>query len=202
MTLRSSKFLVLFALVTAWGFSLPVLARAALVYNFTETPAGVSGVLSGSLDLTNAVIIGSSSAIGNFFGIQSEAGLLFSEPTPGVPTTEYLVSSPPSFGTGGAFFTASATISTQFFIFPTRLDLEAPYANGTPITGTMNFPGATLAGLGISTNQHVYSILDSSGGTADTFTLNFSVVPLPAALPLLATGLVALGAVRYRRKRL
>jgi hypothetical protein len=40
----------------------------------------------------------------------------------------------------------------------------------------------------------------ATGGTA-TFTATVSAVPLPAALPLFATGLVGLGLLGWRRKK-
>ena len=43
--------------------------------------------------------------------------------------------------------------------------------------------------------------VDSSGDVDRLIdNLSYNVVPIPAALPLLATGLIALGAVRYRRR--
>jgi hypothetical protein len=68
----------------------------------------------------------------------------------------------------------------------------------TPLSNTIIFDGTTIAGLGITPGNFVWTW---GSGTGDqTFTVD--VVPLPATLPLLGAGLGALGLLGWRRKRL
>lgn len=55
----------------------------------------------------------------------------------------------------------------------------------------------TFAGLGLTPGTYVWT-WDSG---ADSFTLEIGQTPLPAAFPLFATGLGAMGLLGWRRKR-
>jgi hypothetical protein len=60
----------------------------------------------------------------------------------------------------------------------------------------MTFDDTTIAGLGLTPGTYTYTY-----GDPDTFTIEIGATPLPAALPLFATGLGALGLLGWRRKR-
>jgi hypothetical protein len=76
------------------------------------------------------------------------------------------------------------------------------------LTGTVSQPLVpgyhvyTFAGVGIYDGLTIFDDTDPAGMRFQNFSYNsVSEVPLPAALPLFATGLGALGLVGWRRKR-
>ncbi len=104
------------------------------------------------------------------------------------------VAGPPSFGPGEAL---RGTLGTdqRFGIDNTNpvglLAVPAGYQSNSPITSTLTLAG-TIESLGLTPGTYTWS------WSSDSVTLN--VVPVPAALPLLATGLVGLAAIgRWRR---
>jgi hypothetical protein len=69
------------------------------------------------------------------------------------------------------------------------------YTSGTVLNSMATFDGVTIASLGLTPGTYVWTW----GTAADqSFTLEIGQTPLPAALPLFATGLGLLG---WRRKR-
>ncbi len=72
--------------------------------------------------------------------------------------------------------------------------LPQAYASGNSLAATMSFANATFQSLGVPKGTYTWSL--SSNGN-DTITLN--VVPIPAALPLMAGALAAFGFL-YRRR--
>jgi hypothetical protein len=89
----------------------------------------------------------------------------------------------------GTSFVASA--GTEYFISiwdPITLNTSFVWGGSAANTGSVYWNGTSWASIGLSDNQ--------------AFTLsNVSAVPLPATLPLFATGLGALGLLGWRRKR-
>jgi hypothetical protein len=79
------------------------------------------------------------------------------------------------------------------------LMVPASYQSGIVLNGNATFTHETIAGLGLIPGVYVWRW----GTNADqTFSLNIPApTPLPAALPLFATGLGALGLFGWRRKR-
>jgi hypothetical protein len=78
------------------------------------------------------------------------------------------------------------------------------YVSGDPLTDSMIFNNHTLADLGLTTGKYIWTW--GSGGEvgSGSFTLEISQIPqapLPAALPLFATGLGALGLLGWRKKK-
>jgi hypothetical protein len=80
-----------------------------------------------------------------------------------------------------------------------ELDVPAGYVSGTVLLDSMTFYGLTLHNLGLAPGTYTWTW--GSGADADSFVLNISTTPVPAALPLLAGGLGALGLFGWRRKR-
>ncbi len=78
--------------------------------------------------------------------------------------------------------------------------LVSGYQSGDLLNSSATYKHATIAGLGLAVGSYVWTW----GPAADqSFTLNIGLpsTPLPAALPLFATGLGALGLLGWRRKR-
>lgn len=163
-----------------------------LVFAFEETASGVTGSLSGSLDLSNAVT-------GNTVAI-SALGARINPPFPfistgsssGVSVDSYLLSTSLPFGPGEAssetlIFASSA--SGEFFSLTRSLKafggelVEIPlvfvpdgYVSGTGLAATMFFDGATFESLGITPGTYIYPLLQGppdnppSAGSSGCFT--------------------------------
>jgi hypothetical protein len=74
-------------------------------------------------------------------------------------------------------------------------------------TSTDTFAGATFASLGLTPGTYVWTWGAAAAATLNgaavlnTFTIQIGPVPLPATLPLFATGLAGLGLLGWRRKK-
>jgi hypothetical protein len=87
---------------------------------------------------------------------------------------------------------------------PGGLIVPAGYISGNPLSDSATYDGATLASLGLTPGTYTWTWLDSSGlNTAGSFEIDVlaPTTPLPAALPLFATGIGGLGLLGWRRKR-
>ena len=80
------------------------------------------------------------------------------------------------------------------------LIIEVPqaYTFGTVIFDSATYNNATFASLGLTPGTYVWTW---GAGPDQRFTLEIGPTPLPAALPLFATGLGGLGLLGWRRKR-
>ena len=76
--------------------------------------------------------------------------------------------------------------------------LPSLYVSDTPLSDTATYDTATFASLGVTPGTYVWTW---GSGADQSFTLEIGTTPLPAALPLFATGLGALGLLGWRRKR-
>jgi hypothetical protein len=109
------------------------------------------------------------------------------------------------FGTGGYdpadTGTGSATGITEYPGSIFYLSVPDGYTSDTPLSNTATWTVSTLAGLGLTSGTYVWTW----GSDPDqSFTLEIGTIgttPLPAALPLFATGLGAFGLFGWRRKR-
>jgi len=112
---------------------------------------------------------------------------------------------PRSFGTGNVALPSAGTgdvVGIFNDAFPAELLVPVGYVSDTPLSDTATYTGATLASLGVTPGTYVWTW---GTGTDQNFTLDVvapvAATPVPAALPLFATGLGALGLVGWRRKR-
>ena len=78
--------------------------------------------------------------------------------------------------------------------FTDDLILPRAYTSGGSLAATLVFANTNLANLGVAPGGYTWFLANNQ----DYITLN--VVPIPAALPLLASGLLGLGYL-YRRRR-
>jgi hypothetical protein len=72
------------------------------------------------------------------------------------------------------------------------------YVSENPLTDSATYDGATFASLGVTPGTYVWTW---GTGADQSFTLEIGTTPLPAALPLFAGGLGALGLFGWRKKR-
>jgi hypothetical protein len=120
---------------------------------------------------------------------------------------------PNNFGTGGLQNAGpnnndGPTVGLQVFPSGGMLFLQVPstYSSGASLTSSeIFFVGATLASLGITPGTYKYTWGGTNGTADQSFTIDViaptTTTPLPATLPLFATGLGALGLLGWRRKR-
>lgn len=174
------------------------------------TPASHAAVLIDTAEIGNDVVFSFSGTF-NFLGLNSlgsgndnEAaspsvgGILFSGS--GQPDNYQMQDKLPSFGSAG--FTLGIATGDVFKLYtnnPTILGFAPGYKGGL-ISGNLTIANSTFITLGLLAG--IYKTTASNG---DFVQLNIpdatSTIPLPAALPLLAAGLGAMGFAGWRRKR-
>jgi len=165
----------------------PIIAAADTIYDWTWTTTGIGPSAFGTLDVNGAgqAVSGSGTVTGGGLSGAEHFTLLTSGPNPyTIPSgagfnwdTTVNSSSPYLTSTGGLLFLGPAPENAGFnpySVTPTGWDA---YLAGTGLPGAGGYPGTVYSG---------------------TFTL--TAVPLPAALPLLLSGVAALGALGRRRK--
>jgi len=72
------------------------------------------------------------------------------------------------------------------------------YLSDTALSDTATYDNETFATLSVTPGTYVWTW---GSGADQSFTLEIGQTPIPAALPLFATGLGALGLLGWRRKR-
>jgi hypothetical protein len=72
------------------------------------------------------------------------------------------------------------------------------YVSDTALSDSTTYNNATFATLGVTPGTYVWTW---GAGADQSFTLEIGTTPIPAALPLFATGLGAMGLLGWRRKR-
>jgi hypothetical protein len=115
------------------------------------------------------------------------------------------MSGPSSFG-GGSFSSASSNSGTTVYLqaFPQEaLLVPNGYKSGTALSESSTYDNVTIAGLGLApgTYKWTWGNLVDQSFTLEIGETNVSTTPIPAALPLLASGLGALGLLGRCRKR-
>jgi len=164
-------------------------AQSAIVIDAAEVGPDVVFSYTGSFDLSGLTATG---AVNNNELIDPSTGaILFAGAG---PFDAYEVPSLEVFGPGG---TAIGTATGDTFNVYTSdiVGFAVGYAGG-PISGDLTLSGETFASLGVL--EGTYASVAFNGETI-TLYIGAVVVPLPAALPLLAGALFGLGALRRRR---
>ncbi len=156
-----------------------------MIFSFEQVGSDLVGTASGSLDLTGANLIGSTPSYGPYLG--AEFGQVIATPGQfdnGLTGAAYDATGPASFGTAFANGTATGGV---FEVSSNDVVVPMDYAGGA-ITNTLTIPNASLASLGITPGDYVYTIT----GSGDTVTLHFAAVPEPASLGMFVLGCLGL----------
>ena len=171
-------------------------ASASVLFSFDESGGNVVGTLSGSLDLTGAT--SSATSVSSSNEIWPFRAIVVSGIASASSLDGYTVTGPYAFGSN-LITLASSSTGSAFFLSPyfNIVGLPQGYSSGADLSGTLSFAGATFASLDITPGDYVYTL------PHDSITLRFgsAATPLPAALPLFASGLGGLGLLGWRRRK-
>jgi len=163
------------------------------VVTFAQDGPNVVATGSGAIDLTGLTYAFTTGVVIGV--VPSIAALSIG---PGASVDLYTgFTGPSSFGSGGTTIASSGSGDQTYIDSTFYLGVPAGYTSGSPLSDTMTFDNATLASLGLTPGAYVYSW----GEVDPSFTIQVAATPLPAALPLFAGGLGAIGLLGWRRKR-
>jgi hypothetical protein len=200
------------SLITACALFGATAAANASPYLVTIQQVGSNVVATGSgnIDLTGLQLF--QSGVGFVDVIDATHGLIdLSTLTTGGSVFNGTISGPTNFGPGTGGFTFASSSSGPIVGFdatdapPINRDLRiaSGYVSDSALgTSTDTFAMQTLASLGLTPGTYQWTW---GTGADQSFTIQIigtvSSVPLPAALPLFATGLIGLGLLGWRRKK-
>jgi hypothetical protein len=171
-------------------------AQASIQWNFTEDMAGVTGVFSGSLNLTGAT----RKLSGNYStGIYPLGGFV-SNSNGLVHMDNYTITGPGSFGSGTSFTSATSVSGDLIGIsgFSPQIGLPPGYVSGAMLSGSVSFAGHSFSTLGVTPGSYVFSLPN------DTATVNFGTAAVPEPSSALVFGVLSLvgAAIAIGRKAL
>ena len=165
------------------------------VVDLYQSGANVVASGSGEIDLTGLTRQSPSSTGGA--GILPSTAIIYLGLAG--PADNYVsMTGPTSFGPGGVTVATAGTGDAVGVQNGYYLSVPFGYVSDTPLIDTAIWDNATLASLGVTPGTYTWTW---GTGADQNFTLEISATPIPAALPLFAGGLGALGALGWRKKR-
>jgi hypothetical protein len=176
---------------------------AAKASPFIETldqvGANVVATGSGQIDLTGTTFVVSVGPDGGLIDPVDDYTLIGATGSIDLYVPASGFSGPSGYGTGGPTGSSSGSGDlVGLTVFESILFVPAGYSSNTSLSNGATWDNATFASLGATPGIYVWTW----GNEIDqSFTLAIEATPLPAALPLFATGLGALGLFGWRRKR-
>jgi hypothetical protein len=168
-----------------------------------QSGADVVATGGGQIDLTGLTNIGITVFIGGetqpstaFIGFSTGTGDAYSG----------FSSGPKNFGPGGTPASASGSSGPQGGISGFEGDLFVPAGyilinDSVLAQSTDTFSNTTIAGLGMKPGTYVWKWGNQAPDQSYTIDIIGAATPIPAALPLFASGLGGLGLFGWRRKR-
>jgi hypothetical protein len=186
-----------FMLIGACALFVSTAAANASPYVVTLDQVGLNVVATGTgnIDLTGLSFQGSGGPTAAFIN-------------PGFAGSQFVTGATNSFDvytsfTGLSFGTGAGTSASTgtgdlvgFALNVEQLYVPVGYVTDSALSSSATWDNATFASLGITPGTYVYTW---GAGADQSFT--FETTPLPAALPLFAGGLGALGLFGWRRRR-
>jgi hypothetical protein len=185
-----------------YGLLGATVAANASTYIVTIEQVGSDVVATGSgqLDLTSLTVFSTQGGPGAGI-VPNTAQISFATTGSTIDTYDGLFSGPASFGTGTLTLADTTSGEPVFFLSLLQL-LAVPtgYISDAALgTSTSTYSNATLTSLGVTPGIYVWTWGPAAN---QSFTLDIiNPIPIPAALPLFATGLGALGLLAWRRKK-
>jgi hypothetical protein len=198
-----TKLLGLVAGVVLLGSTVAANASPYLV-TLEEVGSNVVATGSGNIDLTGLSLGGFGSSDGGISAVNPNAASIVSGVCvvcPGVldyASYNASLSGPLSFGSGGPTGATSGSGDIVGINASGAVFVPAAYISKSALSDGAIYDLATFASLGVTPGTYVWTW---GTGADQSFTLEIGATPLPAALPLFATGLGALGLLGWRRKR-
>jgi hypothetical protein len=191
----------LLGLVAACALLGSTVAANASPYVVTLEEVGANVVATGSGDIVTTGLV--SPGVANVVPqLIPEVGAVYTGLPSSTPQAEFYaaaLSGPASFGPGSQTFAATGTgAMVALFYAVSEIAVPIGYSSDTLLSDTAIYDTATFASLGVTPGTYVWTW---GTGADQSFTLEIGTTPLPAALPLFATGLGALGLLGWRRKR-
>ena len=191
METRKFQF-VGFALLHAFGFSLS--ARAAFVFNISQTPTGTVAFGGGVINTTALRYLnrGTSSRA----SMDPDQAYLSGGPSSGGELSDGYsgVLQVPQFGYGQYQVYATSGTGDVVGILGGNIEVPAGYVSGNYLSCTDTWAFESFAYIGLTPGSYVYTW--GSGATADSLTINVGTVPEPACF-----GAMALAATLSLRRR-
>jgi hypothetical protein len=185
-----------------YGLLGATVAANASTYIVTIEQVGSDVVATGSgqLDLTSLTLFFTGAGPGAGI-VPNTAQISFATTGSTIDAYDGLFSGPASFGTG-TLTLADTTSGEPVFFLRVLQSLAVPtgYISDAALgTSTSTYSNATLTSLGVTPGIYVWTWGPAAN---QSFTLDIiNPIPIPAALPLFATGLGVLGLLGWRRKR-
>ena len=179
------RFSLTLAAIAALSFSAAQAHAVSFTFSFTNQPplGGVNGTVTGRIDGLADTGVSAATAV---FITDSPTGLFYP-----LSASDNILSQPSVLITANSFTVTSAVLTAVDFLA------------GFPIANTAPQEFFSLR-LNLDCCSHANRFGETTNFLVESRSTTFepvSQVPLPAALPLFATGLGALGLLGWRRKR-
>ena len=179
-------------------------AHAVLTFHLIESGGNVTLTATGSVN-TAALVPTFPGACGAGTGLVNPSAAQFCTGA-GVAIRHAGLTGPASFGPGGLLQGTGSSTGDNVYMVGVLGELYLPvgYVSGAPLSGASQFPGTTLAAMGVTPGTYTWTF--GAGPTADSVV--FVVGVAPAGVPMLSewvlvvlAGLLAWGALPVLRRR-
>jgi hypothetical protein len=173
-------------------------ASSAVLFEFAESGGDVVVTLSGSLNLTDLTIVDGGTFTGSDFITPTFPSIIAAEVGSSDVSKSEFVGGLDPFGSSG-FQAADSYSGDLTGANSTNFFFADSYVSEAALNGTMTFLSATFASLALFEGDTVGVL--ANGETVTIRIGTEAAVPVPASLPLLASGFSLLGFAGWRRDR-
>jgi hypothetical protein len=192
-----TKLLGLIAFMVLLDATTTAANASPYVVTLEQVGSNVVATGSGEIDVTGLTFATVSSA--EAATIAPSIGFIDTGPSAAIVEGYTGFTGPASFGSGGQTLASSSSgDNVEIFVAEALLYVPLGYVSGNALSDTATYDLATFASLGLTPGIYIWTW---GTGADQSFTLDVAATPLPAALPLFATGLGAMGLFGWRRKR-